>query len=210
MADATYADGSPVPKFGAEYAPILGWAKRLHGRYRWLTRELLPPGRMTLCHNDAHLENIFFHGRFPGGCAFIDFGNIFFGHGLNDVAFFLSTCLEPDARRAMEAELVRAYHEKLVEHGVQGYSLLECTRDYKLQLWRSVIQMAAAVPDFANHRKKRTGMFAQHPTKADRALYDMYAAYNRRLAAALIDHDWISLLDGVGASCCNYFCCKCT
>ena len=50
------------------------------------------------CHNDTHLENIFFHERFPGGCAFIDFGNVFFGHGLSDVAFFISTCLEPEVR----------------------------------------------------------------------------------------------------------------
>ena len=40
------------------------------------------------------LDNIFFDDSFPGGLKMIDFGNMFFGQGCNDVAFFLGTNLD--------------------------------------------------------------------------------------------------------------------
>lgn len=208
MTDMTYPDGTPVPKFGADYAPLLKWKPQLMGRLRYLTRQLLRPP-LTLCHCDTHLENIFFHDRYPGGAAFIDFGNMTFKHGLSDVAFFLATCLEPEVRRKYEKPLVRRYWERLVAHGVQDYSFDLCWHDYKLQLWLAFIQAMTAAPAYLKQRNSQTGMFAPPDkiTKGALTQREMYESYNRRCAAALIDHDWIQAIADTETACCSYFGC---
>jgi aminoglycoside/choline kinase family phosphotransferase len=67
---------------------------------------VLPPN--TLTHGDYRLDNLFFDG---GGVAAIDWQIAFRGHGIFDVAYFLSGSLAPAVRRAEEARLVRLWHE---------------------------------------------------------------------------------------------------
>lgn len=209
MRDEVHPDGTPVTKWGAEYAPILKWRKPLMKRLRWVTKQLLRPP-LTLCHCDSHLENIFFHERYAGGAAFIDFGNMRFQHALSDVAFFLGTCLEPEVRREHEMALLKRYWQQLVASGdVTDYSWSLCQHDYRMQHWCNLMQAIMAAPAYLKQRKQRAGMFAKSPKKSDQMQYDMYAAYNRRCAAALVDHDWISVVADAGTSCCPYFCCGC-
>jgi hypothetical protein len=206
--DETYPDGTPVPKLGAEYSFLLGWKKQLKGRLRYLTKQLLRPP-LTLCHCDAHLENIFFHERYEGGAAFIDFGNMMFKHALSDIAFFLGTCVDPEVRQQHEKDLVRRYWQKLVESGVEEYSFDLCWHDYRMQMWLAFLQAMAAAPAYLKQRRTRTGMFA-HPSerkKSDQMQLDMYSAYNRRCAAALKELDWVALVADTGKACCSYFCC---
>jgi Ser/Thr protein kinase RdoA (MazF antagonist) len=67
---------------------------------------VLPPN--TLTHGDYRLDNLFFDG---GGVAAIDWQIAFRGHGIFDVAYFLSGSLAPAVRRAEEARLVRLWHD---------------------------------------------------------------------------------------------------
>ena len=60
-----------------------------------------------MLHQDTHLENIFFHESYPGGCAFIDFGNVGFGHALSDVTFFLATSVRRVRVMVMVRVMVR-------------------------------------------------------------------------------------------------------
>jgi hypothetical protein len=46
------------------------------------------------------------------------------------VAYFLATSLEATDRRAHERDLVAAYHDALVAHGVSDYDLDACWDDY--------------------------------------------------------------------------------
>ncbi|KAL1518485.1 hypothetical protein AB1Y20_002776 [Prymnesium parvum] len=207
--DQKHPDGSPVAKWGADYEPILSWLPILKRRFRYLAKELYRPP-LTLCHQDTHLENIFFHERYPGGCAFIDFGNIGFGHALSDITFFLATSIDVEVRRAYEQRLVKYYHEHLVAGGVTDYPYTLCQHDYKIQLWRSFIQVLTIIPDFAKARKNRTGMFALNRDEAGEKLLQMYAGFNKRLATALLDHEWIKMLEEVAyTSCCSMLCCVC-
>lgn len=208
MADMMYPDGTPVPKFGADYEPLLKWRPIMVKRLRYLTKQLFRPP-LTLCHCDTHLENVFFHERYPGGAAFIDFGNMRFQHALSDVAFFLGTCVEPDVRRQHEKALVRGYWEQLVAGGVADYSWDLCWHDYRLQLWMAFLQAITAAPAYLKQRKARTGMFAppEKITKGELTQREMYDSYNRRCAAAIIDHDIIQFIADTGTSCCGYFGC---
>ena len=64
--------------FGDDYAQVLEWAPLVLRRQRSIFRRLFAKP-LTLCHGDAHLDNIFFNERFADGCALVDFGNMMFG-----------------------------------------------------------------------------------------------------------------------------------
>ena len=200
--------------FRHTYALVLAWARRLRAHHRHLYRRLFRKP-LTLCHGDVHLDNIFFGEHFRGGCALVDFGNMSCAPALSDVAFFLATNVEPDARRKHEADLLRVYYDALVAGGVRAadYPWERCWEDYRLQLWRPFVALLILAPSFEKEARDGAGMFAPHPTPADERTRAMYERFNERLVTALIDHNWVDLLptDGCCACQCNPCrpCCLC-
>ena len=91
------------------------------------------------------------------------------------------------------------YHERLVRDGVEGYSLDDCWRSYRLNLFRVLINvMFVSYDQFAADAKRKRGMFAETPTKEDEKLRATYDATNRRMAAALVDAKFDELLSSEG------------
>ena len=91
-----------APPFGMEFRELLSQLRPAIRRKRLaVARELVRPP-LTLCHGDAHPENIFFAEHFEGGCMFIDFGLTAFGQALGDVAMVVAAGMRPDVRRAHE------------------------------------------------------------------------------------------------------------
>ncbi|CAN5300944.1 hypothetical protein BH10PSE12_BH10PSE12_23290 [soil metagenome] len=89
-------------------------------------------GPLTIQHCDFRLDNILFDTQ--GGAqrmATLDWQTVIHGHGLADVAYFLSTGIDPDFRRAHEKELLRLYHDELVRAGVTDYDFDQCWLDYR-------------------------------------------------------------------------------
>ncbi|HYM16434.1 MAG TPA: oxidoreductase family protein [Dehalococcoidia bacterium] len=110
---------------------------------------------VTIVHGDYRLDNMFF-GKAGSGTEFavIDWQISSRGGGVFDVAYFVAGSLTPDERRARERDIVKLYHDTLVSHGVQGYTLDQCWEDYRLStlflLAYSVI--GAGGLDLANER----------------------------------------------------------
>ncbi len=103
------------------------FAKNLVSLLRRLSQ---PPA--TLLHGDFRLDNLFFAteaGQDP--LVVIDWQLISRGKGPYDVAYFMSQSLDPARRAATERDILRQYHEALLAAGVSGYSLDECTDDYR-------------------------------------------------------------------------------
>lgn len=113
---------------------------------RHLTRT--PP--RTLIHADYKLDNLVFGNGWGGApLVVLDWQLMRRGRGVFDVAFFLSQSLEPQERRAVEQDLVSAYHRILLEAGVRGYSFEQCLQDYRislLQRFGALISTIAAMP----------------------------------------------------------------
>ena len=61
------------------------------------------------------------------------------------MAFFLSQNLDPDARREIEGDLLRAYYQILIDNGVQEYSFEQCLRDYRLSLLNRFARLVSTV-----------------------------------------------------------------
>jgi hypothetical protein len=91
------------------------------------------PGTGTLVHFDYRLDNILFHPDpdAPRPLVVVDWQTVQLGLGAGDIAYFLGSALEPEARRRSEEELVVGYHRALVEQGVTDYSLERCWDDYR-------------------------------------------------------------------------------
>ena len=90
------------------------------------------PERFAPLHGDYRLDNLLFgDGDGDRPIATVDWQTVTLGLPGRDLAYFLSTGLRSEDRRAHEDDLVRVYHEALLGHGVEGHSLEECFDDYR-------------------------------------------------------------------------------
>ena len=89
----------------------------------------------TICHGDFRLDNMFF-GQKPNQSALttVDWQIAMRGTGTYDVGYFVSQSVPPDQRRQIEMDLLRHYHDRLIELGVKGYSFADCIHDYRWTL----------------------------------------------------------------------------
>lgn len=122
----------------------------------WGVAEAL--GRMpwTLIHQDYRVDNLFFDDLASSQpVVIIDWQGLGRGPAVYDVAYFLGGSLTVDDRRAHETELVRAYHERLVSHGVT-YSWDELWHGYRMGMLSglSTAVLVGATFDVANERGK--------------------------------------------------------
>ncbi|MGD0959617.1 MAG: phosphotransferase [Methylomonas sp.] len=76
---------------------------------------LLAQGPLTIVHHDCHPGNLFWTDRGPG---FLDWQLVRIGEGVGDIAYFLSTALPPESRRANERRLLAYYLSELSELGI--------------------------------------------------------------------------------------------
>jgi hypothetical protein len=137
-------------------------------------------GPLTLVHGDYRLDNMFFGGPDADyDLAVVDWQSPNLGWGAYDIAYFMYGNIDIDTRRAHEHEVLRRYHEILLEHGVRDYSWERLLDDYVASL---VVSLAiwvvnAATLDTANER----GM----------ALFELFFD---RLGAAIADHNALARL----------------
>jgi hypothetical protein len=93
--------------------------------------------RFGLVHGDYRLDNVMFATDASGrACSAVDWQLVSLGLPTRDLGLFLSTGLEPDDLDAAERDLVGAYHDALVAHGVDGYSFDECLDDYHFGMFQ--------------------------------------------------------------------------
>ena len=100
--------------------------------------EKLASSPFTLIHKDTHLDNMMFAAQ-EGDPAitFIDWQCCGYGPGVSDIAYFIIFSVPVKLRRQEERNILRAYHNTLVAHGVTDYSFEQCWRDYRLSFFRS-------------------------------------------------------------------------
>ncbi|MGY6500825.1 MAG: phosphotransferase family protein [Acidimicrobiales bacterium] len=135
----------------------------------WAARRV--DGPFTLVHGDFRLDNILF-GVGPDGSAratVVDWQTVALGIGTDDVSYFLGAGLVPDARRAVEEDLVRRYHDGLLARGVVGYDWDQCWEDYR-RFSLSGLQMAVIASMIVRADERGDAMFLamaeRHTTQA--------------------------------------------
>lgn len=97
-----------------------------------VTPWLLAAGnRFALLHGDYRLDNLLFDPE-RTRVTVVDWQTLGVGLPARDLAYFTATSLLPDERSTLEQDLVARYHAALAGHGVTGYGIDECWRDYRL------------------------------------------------------------------------------
>ena len=87
----------------------------------------------TLIHGDFRYDNMFF-SQDEGSIqlTLIDWQLVQRACAAYDVSYFVASSLNVRQRREIENDLLAAYHEALIEHGVRDYSLSDLLHDYRL------------------------------------------------------------------------------
>ena len=132
--------------------------------------------RFAPVHGDYRLDNLMFG---PGGAVTaVDWQTVSLGLPARDLAFLCATSLTVADRRAHEDEVVAAYGEALLAHGVDDHPPEQCRDDYRYALLQAplIIVLGCAVAA---------------PTARGDA---MFLAMAHRAAAAIRDHDPFALI----------------
>jgi hypothetical protein len=86
---------------------------------------------LTIIHGDAHTWNFLFPRSGEGPALLFDWQLWHVDVGARDLAFFMALHWYPSRRRELERELINYYHDRLLTHGVENYSLDELWLDYR-------------------------------------------------------------------------------
>ena len=102
-------------------------------------------GPQTVIHGDFRTDNLIF-----GGCAgtvpmaTVDWQTVAHGCGALDLAYLLTTSLEPEVRRHIERELLVTYHDRLQALGVTDYSAATLFDDYAWHAFQGVVMLVCS------------------------------------------------------------------
>lgn len=106
---------------------------------------------LTLGHGDYRPDNLFFGDAESGRPIVVcDWQGPGKAPGITDIAYFIAGSLEPDDRRVHEDELLRRYHNLLLEGGVRDYSfetLKEQYRGYFALTLAGAVVLGGNLPD---------------------------------------------------------------
>ncbi len=103
-----------------------------------LTKRLNSRQQVTLIHGDSHAQN-YMLPRDAGRVYLIDCADWRIQIPMADIAFLIALEFYPELRRRIEKPLVEYYHERLLEHGIQGYTWDQCWLDYRLATFQCLL-----------------------------------------------------------------------
>lgn len=110
---------------------------------------------LTIIHSDFRSDNFFLDKDHPDDPLVVfDWQMVQVSRGIFDLAYLFGASMTVELRRQIEKDMVRLYHERLVQHGITGYSLDQCWNDYikGWLMYTYILVMAQASLDMSNAR----------------------------------------------------------
>lgn len=135
----------------------------------WL---LARPERFGLVHGDYRLDNLLFAAGAPPVVTAVDWQTVNLGLPARDLAYFITTSLDPEIRRTAEKDLVTTYHRRLVELGVTGYTLDDCLQDYRFAALQGPL-VAVFGAAYGTPTERGDAMFAAMTRRSCAAIRDL-------------------------------------
>lgn len=163
-----YADrlDAAILEVGERFQPFIG---------RYLRDQ---PRPWTIQHGDYRLDNLMFGGALEGRVAVVDWQTTVLGPPLVDVAYLIAGSLPVDARRDVEMDLLRGYHDALVAAGIDGYPWSRCLDDYRRYAYAGYVMAASA------------SMLVERTDRGD----EMFLTMARRHGQHVLDLDALDVL----------------
>jgi len=131
-----------------------------------------PPFPFTLTHGDLRSDNIIEPSPEGGRFAIIDWQLAGIGDPVNDIARWLVQSISIEDRRATEQELLKLYHDKLIEYGVKGYSYKKFINNYKTNLIVVLLMFSMSMDAIDQSSDRAKALFHQFYSRLDAALVD--------------------------------------
>ncbi|MCH2186168.1 ecdysteroid 22-kinase family protein [Myxococcota bacterium] len=169
---------SVLPGFEARFRDrvhedVLGLARRFGEKIGGWAR--FDEGPRCVVHGDFRLDNMLFGiGDGPAPLAVVDWQTCAEGHPASDVAYFLGAGLLPEVRRETEKKLLGRYHNRLVEAGVEQYSMDDLLRDYQRFSFSGFI-MAVVASQIVEASERGDAMFAVMAERHAEQIADLQA-----------------------------------
>ena len=136
----------------------------------------------VLAHIDYRLDNMCFSVD-GSELALFDWGDYCIGPPGFDIAHFLVTSCSVASRRQWEQQILKTYHDTLVDAGVRNYSFTQCMDSYRLCL-PPAFYMSALLTTSVHPVTKRVAKLARELLE--------------RSTSAIHDHiDWLESVYGV-------------
>jgi thiamine kinase-like enzyme len=130
------------------------------------------PFPFTLTHGDLRSDNIIEPSAEGGRFAVIDWQLAGVGDPVNDIARWLVQSISVEDRRETEQELLKLYHDRLVEYGVKRYSYKKFINDYKTNLIVVLLMFSMSMEAVDQSSARAQALFHQFYSRLDAALVD--------------------------------------
>ena len=156
-----------LPKFMQIYGDHVG--KAFRELRQWLDthgvelKHDFQRGPFTLVHGDFRLDNVFFVT--PNGVGgevevvLFDWQFPVRGPGAYDLAYFLSSTLDPKTSPERLETLLRIYHDRLLEDGVEDYGFETLQYDYQRALLLMVERLTAGLAEVGTTNERGRKLF---------------------------------------------------
>jgi thiamine kinase-like enzyme len=131
-----------------------------------------PPFPYTLCHGDLRSDNVFCPTSNGGDYSLIDWQLSGISQPANDLARWFTQSITVEQRRETEIDLLKLYHQRLVEYGVTGYSFKRLKQDYQLNLVVLLIIFSNTMEDLDKSDERSKAVLHVMYARLDEALTD--------------------------------------
>jgi hypothetical protein len=165
-----------IENFGGELSPEMRRTAERIGKNVIALQSSYNDAPRTIMHGDYRLDNMFFGCDGGRPFAVVDWQIASIGRGIFDVTYFVAGGMEPDERRAHERDLVRLYHDRLLQRGVKDYSWEQCWEEHRRGANYLLVYVVISLGtlDFANERG--LALFRAWLHRATSAIEDLNAA----------------------------------
>ena len=141
-----------------------------------------PPFPYTLVHGDLRADNVFFPAAGGGRFTVIDWQCCGMDQPTRDLSRWLVQSISVEQRRRTERDLLRRYHARLLERGVEGYSFRKLQTEYQLSIVVMYLMFTMGLDDIDTSAERSDALFHAMYERLDAALVDWKV---RRLLKAL-------------------------
>ena len=140
-----------------------------------------PPYPFTLTHGDLRSDNIIHPTEDGGRFAIIDWQLSGIGDPVNDIVRWLTQSITIEDRRATEAELLKLYHDRLIEYGVKDYTYKKFLNDYRLNIIVVYLMFSMSMDAVDQSSERAQALFHQFYSRLDSAMADWEVENNLKI-----------------------------
>ncbi len=134
--------------------------------------EPAPPFPFSLTHGDLRSDNIIAPSEAGGEFCVIDWQLAGKGDPINDIVRWLAQSISIKDRRETEQDLLKLYHDVLIEEGVRGFSYRKLINTYKMNLVVILVMFSMSIDSVDRSSERAQALFHEFYARLDAALVD--------------------------------------